>query len=154
MLSSNKIINLLNEWQLKVVLSTKMSSWKNIVTFLSWIKRFHGVSLLRYSKEVKWKRFLQLFFLNILMFFIYGEFYTKHYKTIFCTITCKYMSPKCWNGADYMTRKWTCIFVLNVKLNAVNAGAIWMPKHKYSQKWFLSNSVFLQLHLTLLIGSF
>ena len=52
-LSSNKIINLLNKWQLKVVLSTKISSWKNIVTFLFWRKRFHGVSLLRYSKKVK-----------------------------------------------------------------------------------------------------
>ena len=31
--------------------------------------------------------------------------------------------PKCWNGAE------TCIFVLSVKLSAVTALAIWMPKH-------------------------
>ena len=36
--------------------------------------------------------------------------------------------PKCWNGAAYMTRKQTCIFVLSVKLSAVTALAIWMPK--------------------------
>ena len=143
MLSSNKIINLLNEWQLKVVLSTKMSSWKNIVTFLSWIKSFHGVSLLRYSKEVKWKRFLQLLFLNILMFFIYGEFYTKHYKTIFCTITCKYMSPKCWNGADYMTRKWTCSTLNSMLLMLEQYGCpnTSTPKNDFCLTPFFSNSI-------------
>ena len=39
------------------------------------------------------------------------------------------MSPKSWNGTAYMTRKGTYIFVLNVKLSAVKARAIWMPKY-------------------------
>ena len=67
--------------------------------------------------------------LKNLNFLIYGEFYTKNYKTTFFrTITYKYMSQNVVNGAAYMTRKWTCIFVLNFKLIAVNARAIWMPK--------------------------
>ena len=44
------------------------------------------------------------------------------------------MSRNVVNGAAYMTMKWTCIFVLNVKRSAVNAREIWMPKQKYSQK--------------------
>ena len=34
----------------------KSSGQKNIATFLFWLKRFHGVSLLRYRKEEKWER--------------------------------------------------------------------------------------------------
>ena len=72
-------------------------------------------------------------------FFIFDEFYTKNYKTTFYrTITCKYMSRNVVNGAAYMTMKWTCIFVLNVKRSAVNAREIWMPKQKYSQKMIFS----------------
>ena len=37
--------------------------------------------------------------------------------------------PKCLNEAAYITRKWTCIFVISVKLSAVTAQAIWMPEH-------------------------
>ena len=70
-LSSNKIINLFNEWQLKVILSAKISSRKNIVTFFFWIKRFHGDSLLRYSKEVKWKRDLAAFLKYLNVFYIW-----------------------------------------------------------------------------------
>ena len=40
-----------------------------------------------------------------------------------------YMSLNVVNRAAYMTMKWACIFVLNVKRSAVNARAIWMPKH-------------------------
>ena len=79
-------------------------------------------------------------------FFIYGEFNRRTYKTIFFRTITVYVQ-KCWNGAAYITRKWTCIFVLNIKLSAVNAQAIWMPKHYYSQKWLFSNSIFLQIHL-------
>ena len=60
--------------------------------------------------------------LKNLNFFIYGEFYTtciKFYN----------MSRNVVNRAAYMTMKWACIFVLNVKHSAVNARAIWMPKH-------------------------
>ena len=81
--------------------------------------------------------------LKNLNFFIYGEFYTKNYKPIFFrTVTCKCMSRNVVNGAAYMTRKWTFIFVLNVKPSAVNARAIWMPKQYYSPKRFFSNSIF------------
>ena len=53
----------------------------------------------------------------------------KNYKNFFCTVKCKYMSQTVVNGAAYMTRKWTGIFVLNANLSAVNARAIWMAKH-------------------------
>ena len=60
--------------------------------------------------------------LKNLNFFIYVEFYTKNYKTIFFrTIAFKYMSRNVVNGAAYMARKWTCLFVLNVKLSAIDA---------------------------------
>ena len=43
-------------------------------------------------------------------------------------ITCKYMSRNVVNGAAYMTRKWTGIFVLKANLSVVNARAISIPK--------------------------
>ena len=62
--------------------------------------------------------------------FIYGEFYKKNYKPIFFkqlpVSTCPEMLLM---ELPIMTRKWTCIFVLNFKLSAVNTQAIWMPKH-------------------------
>ena len=81
-------------------------------------------------KQKNEKKFFIALLLKNLNFFIYGEFDTKNYETMFfCRILCKYMSRNVVNGAAYMTRKWTCIFLLKVKLSAVNAGAIWIPKH-------------------------
>ena len=125
-----KSLILLNEWKLKVVISTKISRCKNIAIFLFWLKRFHGVFLFRYVKKKNEKEIFIAVLLKNLNFFIYGEFYIKNYRTIFFrTITCKYMSRNVVHGAAYITRKWICIFVLNAKLSAVNAQAIWIPKH-------------------------
>ena len=75
---------------MKVILSTKISRWKNIATFLFWLKLFHVVTLFRYRKEKNGREIFKAVLLKNVHFFIYGEFYTKNYKTIFiCTITCK-----------------------------------------------------------------
>ena len=55
------------------------------------------------------------------------NFIQKIIKLFFWCNCMEVQVPRCWNGAAYMTRKWTCI-LLNVKLSAVNARAIWMPK--------------------------
>ena len=46
---------------------------------------------------------------------------------------------KCWNGATYMKRKWTCIFVLSVKRSAIlklleryGCSNIFAPKNDFS----------------------
>ena len=88
-------------WNLKLFYQQKFLVEKILQQkkFLFWIKHFHVVYLLRYSKEVKWKR----------DFFIYGEFYTKNYKTIFFrTITCRCMSRNVgielpiWQGNEHV----------------------------------------------------
>ena len=50
-------------------------------------------------------------------------------KYFFSTVTCKYMSRNVVHRVAYITMKWTCIFVHNVKRSAVNTQAIWLPKH-------------------------
>ena len=76
------------------------------------------------KKKNEKRDFYSCSFENFEFFYIWWILY-KNYKTVFfSTITCKYMSRNVVNGAAYMTMKWTCIFVLNVKLSAVNARAI------------------------------
>ena len=49
---------------------------------------------------------------------IYDEFQTKTYREIFFnTIKCKYISLNV--GGAYIKRRWTCVFVLIVKLSTV-----------------------------------
>ena len=135
----------MNEWKLKVVLSTKISSWKNIATFLFWLQRFHGVSLLRYSKEVKWKRYFIAVLLKNSNFFIYGQFYTKNYKTI----TYKYMSRNVgmelpiWKGNENFQWVFSCstlnwMLLILEQYGCPNTST---PKNDFSLTPFLSNSI-------------
>ena len=89
---------------MKIVLSTKISSWKNIETFLFRIKRLHGGIVKRQNeKEI----FIVVLLKNV---FIYGQFYTKNYKTIFFlaqlhVITCPEML------------EWSCLYDKEMNLN-------------------------------------
>ena len=122
----------------------KFLDGKILQLFVFWIKRFHGASLFKYRKEEKWDFYSCSF--EKFEFFIYVEFYTKNYKTIFFrTIACKYMSRNVVNGAAYMTRKWTRIFVLNVKISATDARAM-ASKFDLSRRC-ISNKKFNQIFI-------
>lgn len=71
-LSSKRNKILLNEWKLKIVLSTKFLTGKKVTFFLIfWPKHFCRVSLLRkLSKENEKNIFLDVIDINI-----YGDFY-------------------------------------------------------------------------------
>ena len=58
------------------------------------------------------------FFFYMFDIHIYDEFQTKTYREIFFnTIKCKYISLNV--GGAYIKRRWTCVFVLIVKLSTV-----------------------------------
>ena len=77
-----KSLFLLNEWELRVVLSTKLSNWKEMASFLA--RAFplsFAVKVLQKRKMKKY--FFSCFFLCIWYTYMYGEFYTKNYRNFF-----------------------------------------------------------------------
>ena len=60
------------------------------------------------------------------------NFKQKMTEFLFRTTTCKYMSLNveiCEKENGNLKRKWTCIFLLSIKLSAITSRAIWMPEH-------------------------
>ena len=139
---------MLNEWKLKIVSSTKTSSWKIIATFLFRIKRLHGVFLLRYSKEAKWKRDLYSCSSWKIEFFLYMvNFIQKIIKHFFSrTITYKYMSRNVtmglpiWQGNEHVFSCSTLKWVLSV-LEQYGCPNTNTPKNDFSLTPFFSNSI-------------
>ena len=96
-----KSLNMLNEWKLKVVLSTKFSRWNKYYNFFFfWLKRFYQVLLLRHCRGGKWKRdlysclFIYLIYIYIYIYlylYLYLYLYIYIYIYIYVYIYCMYM---------------------------------------------------------------